>query len=106
MNAQEIRKKFRTLDAAVTEIERLSKTQSQAPTQSVTTTVASQKPVAARTIQKPPASSPRPPSPSPPKLSDLNQTELVQVLDLANARGDRDLVARVYGELNERRKPL
>jgi hypothetical protein len=106
MTASEIRQKFRTLDAAVTEIERLQKTQSSTATQSPTTAAATPKPVATpRPAQKPPASS-RVTSPSPPKLSDLNQQELVQVLDVANARGDRELVARVYGELNERRKPL
>jgi hypothetical protein len=109
MNQKEIRQKFRTLDAAVTEIERLSKTQSSAPAQSASPNTAATPiiMVSPQPVQKPPASSPSPrPSPSPPKLADLNQKELLQVLDLANARGDRDLVAQAYAELNERRKPI
>jgi hypothetical protein len=108
MNQKEIRQKFRTLDAAVTEIERLSKTQSPAPAQSPpgTTTAASPKIVVSpRPTQKPPSVT-LSPSPSPPKLADLTARELTEVMDVAHRAGNQQLVQEAYAELNERRRPI
>jgi hypothetical protein len=85
MNASEIRKKFRTLDQARAEIERL-----QNPGNSSSTGTASKMPLA----QAPPSA---------PRLEDLSRRELTEILDVAHRRGDQALVATVYAELQKRR---
>jgi hypothetical protein len=84
MNAQQIRKQFRTLDAAVTEIERLNKTQSSTQSTSATKT----------------------PGATAPQLGDLNQQEIMEAMDLASKSGDREMLRLLYSELNARRRPI
>jgi hypothetical protein len=78
MKRAEIAQKFRTLDAAIGEIERLHN-----PTSSVSLSF---KPAA-----------------KPPTLQELSDPELKAALDIANHNGDSAMVAMLYGELNRRR---
>jgi hypothetical protein len=97
VNAQEIRQKFRTLDAAVSEIERLHKAGNPAQPAAKTATAA--------TAPKAPGLPAIPPSPAP-KLSDLSREEITEAMDICNRQGDTDTLAVLYRELQERRRPI
>ena len=78
MKRAEIAQKFRTLDAALGEIERL-----QSPTSSVQMAFK--------------------PAVKPPTLQELSIAEIQTAMDISNQRGDSAMVATLYAELNRRR---
>jgi hypothetical protein len=95
---QQVREKFRTLDQACTEIERLQQQIDSRVTTAATTATGPPK-------QRAPVAIPRTPQkPPPPSISDLSREEIVQCLDAANRSGDQELVGRLYNELQERRR--
>jgi len=104
MNATEpVKNRFKTLSTALEEISRLesqvvalnaalaSKTAAAAKAQTPAPAVVANQPPAAAT---PPAGE-RP-------LSELSKRELTEVLDRANARGDKTAVAKIWAEYSSR----
>jgi hypothetical protein len=96
MNAQQARLKFRTLDAACSEIERLTKVTSPTPpaqTAPLTTAVkASVSKSVVAPVSKPAL-----------QLSDLTRAELLEAMDLANSEGDGEMTKVLYAEVCRRR---
>jgi len=99
---QSAKTRYPTLDKAsdrIAELEgQLEKARTAKPVAQTATTVTTPKPAVAPATKPAPAAAPR--------LSDLNRSELVEVLDEASRTGNQQLVAKVYSELNARRRPI
>lgn len=107
MNATEpVKTRFKTLTAALEEIERLEKqvialnaalaaSKTVAPTKAQTSI-----PPTAPAVSQPPAAATPPPVERP--LAELSKRALADAIDLANAQGDKAAVERMWAEYSSR----